>query len=269
MSVCQASTMTASPKTSSLAATQAGGTPSFSSEDLARRQVRYMNIGAEEAQYVSLDASRRDRVYKELVANDPCILDLNGLMKSPAAKNPDAYLEAVDATLDSVPITYEDHMMRAFYAGAATMVFQEFKVRPIKRTNPEVYKPISKRVNQLHTEFIHNYLSPKYGLGLPLVPSTVENVLNPLKPNEVLPSSRSMTIKDIQDIIAAPHKSLEIKFMLLRNNSGDECKWEVTSFTQDRKSGVSFEVLFEGSKETIRMDVDEMRNLLEDSQVLR
>ncbi|KAL0957400.1 hypothetical protein HGRIS_001201 [Hohenbuehelia grisea] len=117
-------------------------------------------------------------------------------------------------------------------------------------------------------ELIRNYLSPKYGLGYTPVPATVENVVDPARPTEQLPSSRSLKPKEIQDIIDAPDKSLDINFTLSPNNSGDGCKWEVASVIQNRNTGVYFDGLFEGGPDTIRMDVDEMWNLLGDSQVL-
>ncbi|KDQ16110.1 hypothetical protein BOTBODRAFT_186794 [Botryobasidium botryosum FD-172 SS1] len=230
-------------------------------EALAQRQARYLKIHAEEAQILAADPTARDRAIAEM--NSSPMVKPGGLGASllvPFGEDPNPYLDGLDAVLDKAAVTTEERVKRLNCAICGLLVFSEYKVRFALLDYPDLKKKVQLRTQQIFDEWVAGDFAQKFGIQTS--PSQPRASPSP-PPRPPAASLKHIDATSIDHLLKNPNFIFDMKF-LLPDKPDDGSAWELESFSHS-KSGVQFNILFEGCDDPIPHDAQEMRALLEDN----
>ncbi|KAI0782277.1 hypothetical protein C8Q75DRAFT_895926 [Abortiporus biennis] len=128
-------------------------TSMFDIEELAQRQMKYHCIATDEAIYLSTDPVRRDQCL-DAHSKNPKVVDTKDAETVIGDLNALDYLAWVDGELEKIPATFEDHLLRANFAWAGALVFNEYVKCYGLTLFPKARSALSHRTTQLTKEYV-------------------------------------------------------------------------------------------------------------------
>ncbi|KAJ7098356.1 hypothetical protein C8R44DRAFT_811422 [Mycena epipterygia] len=214
-------------------------------EALAQRQLRYLQIGAEAAQYVSSDPTRRNQSFASLQEN-PMLTEMGAQHLVPLGDDPDVYLDVVDEMLNRTPETFDDHV-------------------------PQLQQ-INLRVHELHDTWFRTIFAPMHGIqvGEPLPGPSAPAAPLPTSPQSPL-ATTPVTRSKIEELVQSPTRLLNLQFNMLATEDADRPwsnAWRVVSVNHTI-ARIEYKVLFDHCGDaSISMAEGELRSLLADSCIV-
>ncbi|EJF66301.1 hypothetical protein DICSQDRAFT_152266 [Dichomitus squalens LYAD-421 SS1] len=253
-------------------------------EALAQQASRYLKIAAEDAEFLSYHATRRDEIVAELYRQPGIKPNTSPDQFVPQGADPDVHLIPADAVIEELtpPKTLEDRVKRLHFAAAAMSVFSRFKITYGLLDHPDLEMQYQRRRTQIMSEYYKTEFALLFpesmkrvaAKRMPVTPPTRGHLPSP-PPSRPSTISRRVSREDVDRFLNNPNTLVGKRFVHSTQGEGqdqsdsDYGTWHVTSYTVRVADGgveheyqVVLEALGGGA---LPMDGDEVRYLLQDS----
>ncbi|TBU35440.1 hypothetical protein BD311DRAFT_679651 [Dichomitus squalens] len=251
-------------------------------EALAQQASRYLKIAAEDTEFLSHHATRRDELIAELYRRPGVKPNANPDLFVPLGGDPDVYFIPANAAIERItpPKTLEERVKRLHLAATAMSIFSRFKITYGLLDHPDLEMQYQRRRTQImrewyKTEFALLFPESAAAKRMPTTPPTRGHLPSP-PPTRPATVSRRVSREDVDEFLNNPHTLIGKRFVHSppkgegQDQSDDDCgTWHVTSYTVRVADGgieheyqVVLEALGGGA---LPMDGEEVRYLLQDS----
>ncbi|KAL0955374.1 hypothetical protein HGRIS_001621 [Hohenbuehelia grisea] len=126
-------------------------------DDLAKQRLRYVIIRDEEAAFITSETARRDAVWAELGGTRATASVSGTLSTLPPvdSTNSSSYLDGISSLLmkDVPELTYEDHVVRYYYAIWGLELFDKYRLGFVLDDLPEIQAEAVARAKQVEDEW--------------------------------------------------------------------------------------------------------------------
>ncbi|TCD61734.1 hypothetical protein EIP91_008001 [Steccherinum ochraceum] len=248
-------------------------------EAIATELARYLKMSSEDAEVLSQDPTRRDKLIAELYKHPGVKPSHHASQFVQPGGNPDDYLVPANAAIARLtpPKSFEDRIMRLHIVWPASMVFHQYKIVYALLDQPNLLEKVIMRNHQimeewLRTDFHVRFPPPSFGASLstPLAPSPARAPT----PDRSSDTPKKLTEDQTKDFISNPHTMIGKQFVYAPpHESEDSGTWEAISYTVKKADGggvdCEYQVLLESFKpDALPMGRDEVQDLLKYSSLL-
>ncbi|TBU52312.1 hypothetical protein BD310DRAFT_940554 [Dichomitus squalens] len=249
-------------------------------EALAQQASRYLKIAAEDAEFLSYHATRRDEIVAELYRQPGIKPDTSPDQFVPQGGDPDVHLIPANAVIEQLtpPKSLEERVKRLHFAAAAMSVFSQFKIAYGLLDHPDLERQYQRRKTQIMSEYYKTEFALLFpesmkraaARRMPATPPTRLATPPPTRPSAV---SRCVSREDVDQFLSNPSTLLGKRFVHSPQSGGQDqgdCgTWHVASYTVCVADGGvehEYQVVLDASGEgALPMDGEEVRELLQHS----
>ncbi|TBU46769.1 hypothetical protein BD309DRAFT_887877 [Dichomitus squalens] len=252
-------------------------------EALAQQACRYLKIAAEDAEFLSYHATRRDEIVAELYRQPGIKHDTSPGQFVPLGGDPDVHLIPANVVIEQLtpPKSLEDRVKRLHFAAAAMSVFGQFKITYGLLDHPDLEMQYQRRMTQImsvyyKTEFALLFpesMKRAAAKRMPATPPTLGHLPGPSTRPSTVPGRVSR--EDVDQFLNNSNTLVGKRFVHSPQGEGqdqddsDYGTWHVASYTVRAADGGvehEYQVVLEGlGGGALPMDGDEIRYLLQDS----
>ncbi|KAI1791671.1 hypothetical protein LXA43DRAFT_389864 [Ganoderma leucocontextum] len=243
-------------------------------EALAQQLARYLKVTAEDTQYLSKHATRRDELFAELYKHPDVKSSVAPQEFVQLGSDPDAHLIPANAEIERLtpPKTIEDRVARLHVAAAALMVFNQYKVMYALLDHADLRSQVTRRKRQIMDEW-------RKGEFVSLFPELARRGSKTLPTRACLPTAPPPTRRsgipkrvsndEVEQFLRNPSALVGTPFVHSPpqdQEQGDSGAWEVASYTVrkgDRGVEHEYQVLLDAFGGDPPMDEGVVRYLLQ------